>query len=128
MTTPTPNPGQPAPSAPLLDLSPLHEVTGGATDILHEILREYVTTSRDLLRDIRAALAASDAKALRQAAHSLKGSSATIGAQRLRAECEIIEHAALAGRIADAQAHHLQLEQTFSATMSLLDRAVQDQA
>jgi CheY-like chemotaxis protein len=58
---------------------------GGTPDLLHKVLHIYLTHAPQLLATIRDAVAHSDALALRQAAHSLKSSSAHVGALQLAA-------------------------------------------
>ena len=56
-------------------------------------------TARAALADMRAALAAGDAEDLRRAAHTLKGSSASLGANDLADACRDVETAARDGRL-----------------------------
>jgi CheY-like chemotaxis protein len=58
---------------------------GGTPDLLHKVLHMYLNTAPQLLHTIRDAVARSDALALQQAAHSLKSSSANVGALQLAA-------------------------------------------
>ncbi len=58
---------------------------GGTPDLLHKVLHIYLTNAPQLLETIRDAVAHSDALALQQAAHSLKSSSANVGALQLAA-------------------------------------------
>lgn len=61
-----------------------------------EIIKVYLVQARELLAQIEVAARESDEYQLRGLAHSLKGSSATVGASRLAAVCERIEHASAA--------------------------------
>jgi CheY-like chemotaxis protein/HPt (histidine-containing phosphotransfer) domain-containing protein len=58
---------------------------GGTPDLLHKVLHLYLTNAPQLLDTMRVAVAHSDALALQQAAHSLKSSSANVGALQLAA-------------------------------------------
>lgn len=62
-----------------------------------ELAATYLRDLPGRLAAIRAAVAARDAEALRQAAHALKGSSGNIGAQRLQKVCLLLEEAGHAG-------------------------------
>ncbi|HAN03791.1 MAG TPA: hypothetical protein DCQ25_00735 [Elusimicrobia bacterium] len=62
-----------------------------------ELAGTYLKDLPGRLAAIRAAVAARDAEALRQAAHALKGSSGNIGAQRLQKVCLLLEEAGRAG-------------------------------
>ena len=59
-----------------------------------EILAEYVVDAPRQVAALREALAAGDADAARRQAHSLKGASANVGAQTLRAAAHDVERAA----------------------------------
>lgn len=64
---------------------------GGTPDLLHKVLHMYLHNAPQLLDSIRDAVAHSDALALQQAAHSLKSSSATVGALQLAAFSQEME-------------------------------------
>jgi HPt (histidine-containing phosphotransfer) domain-containing protein len=55
----------------------------GAPDLVGRVIALYLENSRSLTDKIRAALAAGDANALREAAHALKSSSGNVGATGL---------------------------------------------
>jgi len=63
------------------DLKRLAEISGGDGEFEREIAGEYVSQSRTLLDDLSRAIESGDPSALRRTAHTLKGSSRTIGAQ-----------------------------------------------
>ena len=64
---------------------------GRDADLLHKVLHLYLTSAPQLLNTMRDALACCDALALQQAAHSLKSSSANVGALQLAAFCKEME-------------------------------------
>ena len=80
-------PQSPAARGTVLDPRALEQIRAlqqpGAPDLLEKIIALYLDSSRILTGKIRAALAASDANALREAAHALKSSSANVGATAL---------------------------------------------
>lgn len=55
------------------------------------LLQSFLTDSRQRIDAIAAAIAAADAEALRRAAHSFKGSTSNMGAQRLAELCRQLE-------------------------------------
>jgi HPt (histidine-containing phosphotransfer) domain-containing protein len=65
-----------------------------ALDSLPELIRMYLRSAHELMGVMTQALAAGDAAALRQAAHSVKGSSGIYGATALAALCQEVEDAA----------------------------------
>jgi len=70
----------------------LRELEGPDTpEFMSELLEAYLRDLPARLEAIRSAVLARDAKALQQAAHALKGSSANIGAQRLQKLCLMLE-------------------------------------
>jgi two-component system, sensor histidine kinase and response regulator len=66
-------------------------------DLLHRILTLYLDTAAKLEQQLRDALAAGNVEAIRFAAHTLKSSSANVGAQQLATLCRQIEEQARAG-------------------------------
>ena len=69
----------------------------GAPDVVTMVVDEFRMESRDLLRTMACAQASGDAKELHRAAHSLKSSSAYLGAQRLSSVCANLESLAKTG-------------------------------
>lgn len=77
------------------------EMVGGDLGFVGELVAEYRTDGANRVADMRAALSAGDAEALRRAAHTLKGSSASLGANDLAEACRVVEAAARDGRLDD---------------------------
>lgn len=82
-----PAPQFPAEEGQVLDTQALLRIRGmqqqGGPDILATVIQLYLDSSRELMEKIRAGVAARDAKAVGDAAHTLKSSSANLGAVRL---------------------------------------------
>jgi two-component system sensor histidine kinase/response regulator len=70
-----------------------------APEMREQLIDSFEQQQRKCLDDIVEALGREDGEELRRLAHLLKGSSATLGAMRLRQCCERLEHV---GRIQDA--------------------------
>ena len=64
-----------------------------------EVVNLYLTESRELLENACAAVSTHDASGLRMAAHSLKSSSALVGASQLAALCKTMEEMGRSGSI-----------------------------
>jgi CheY-like chemotaxis protein len=94
---------------------------GGKPDLLHKVLHIYLTNAPQLLETIRDAVAHSDALALQQAAHSLKSSSANVGALQLAAFSKEME--ALGKTQSMSQA--VSLLPTMQAEYALVEKALQ---
>jgi HPt (histidine-containing phosphotransfer) domain-containing protein len=86
---------------PLLDMtvvSELLESTGGDEVFLRDLVSTYVDEALGLLGGMRDAVAADDPAAIVRPAHTLKSSSAAVGAMRLSSICRDIEAAGRDGR------------------------------
>jgi HPt (histidine-containing phosphotransfer) domain-containing protein len=100
--------------APVLDrsvLAELRESVGDDDAFIADLVATYVAEGRDHLGAMDAAAAAGDAAAIVRPAHTLKSSSAALGALRLAQIAREIEMAGRAGdaadlatRVADARA------------------------
>ncbi len=66
---------------PRFDFKVLSEVTGDDPAFERELLEEYLHTTEDLIARQRDAAEAGDTTGLERAAHSMKGSSRTLGAE-----------------------------------------------
>ena len=94
------------PEAPIDDaaFAELLETVGGDLEFLAELIDTYLGDSPGLFAQLRAAIAAGDAVAARRAAHTLKSTSASFGANGLAAQCREIEAAAGAGELGGLEA------------------------
>ena len=98
---PDPDAGQP----PVLDEAVLAELSAsvqGDRAFVVELINAYLADGPEHVDAIEAAIAADDAAALVRPAHTLKSSSATVGAQRLAAASRELEMAGRAGSIGSA--------------------------
>ncbi|HEY0798315.1 MAG TPA: Hpt domain-containing protein [Candidatus Baltobacteraceae bacterium] len=84
-----------------LDLTNLNEAFDGDREGIAELLDESVEFIAGAQTEMRAALAAGDAPSIAKAAHTLKGTSANIGAQIVSAISAKIEADAKAGQLAE---------------------------
>ena len=88
---------------------------GSGDELLVRVGRMYLESTPALLESLRQAVAAGDAIAVGHAAHSLKSSSANLGADAVAARCKQIEERARSSDIAaeqvDALARELALVQ-----------------
>jgi two-component system sensor histidine kinase/response regulator len=92
----------PPPDLPLVDDGVLVELlasTGDDPDFVRELLETYLAETPEQLAAIGAALEADDADALVRPAHTLKSSSATLGAMRLSALARELEMAGRSGSL-----------------------------
>lgn len=143
--TEVPAPALPAPSAPpeppapveppqtgpaSLDPKPLKALRAlqvpGGPDIVGNVLRAYLSSAPQLLTTLRAALAQSEAEAVRRSAHSLKSSSANVGALALAAHCKTLEAMGRADSLTDAAAVFAQVEAEYTKIEGLLKTELPD--
>jgi HPt (histidine-containing phosphotransfer) domain-containing protein len=95
-------------AAPVLDMAviaELRDATGGDDAFIIDLVETYVTEGAANLEGIVAAAAAGDPEAIVRPAHTLKSSSASLGALRLSAIARGIEEAGRTGEsegLADA--------------------------
>ncbi len=85
---------------PIVDETVLREVlesTGDDLDFVRELIDTYLADSPAQLEAMTAAIEADDAAALVRPAHTLKSSSATVGAMRLSAVARELEMTGRAG-------------------------------
>ena len=80
----------------------MRESVGGDHDFVKELVAAYLAETPTYLEAIAAAAAANDAGAMVRPAHTLKSSSAAIGAMRLSAVSKQLEFAAREGSIDQA--------------------------
>jgi len=89
--------------------------------LLDKVLATYASSSVTLVSSLVQALDEHDADAAAMAAHSLKSSSANVGAYVLSRLCETIEALALAHRLREAQRHVDELERQFAQVGVAID-------
>jgi HPt (histidine-containing phosphotransfer) domain-containing protein len=114
------------PDAPVdaATLAELLETVGGDQDFLAELVETYRADCPRLLVELRAAVAAGEASAARRAAHTLKSTSASMGALGLAAQCREIEAAAAAGDLAGLDERVERVAATYDEVEAALRAAV----
>jgi HPt (histidine-containing phosphotransfer) domain-containing protein len=111
---------------PILDdavIAELRESTGGDDDFVRELVEAYVSEATGYLAAMTAAAAAGDPAAIVLPAHTLKSSSATLGAMRLASISRGIEEAGRAGRTDDLAADVERARTTWTGTLAALTAA-----
>ena len=99
-------------------------------DIFGQLAEQFITSSTQLLSTLETAVSESDGDTIRRSAHSLKSSSASIGAADLSEQFRRLETAGLEGRSEDA-AHMLgeirgKLDTIYRALRAIRDRDAAD--
>ncbi len=85
---------------PALDLAMIDGLRRGRPDLLKRLLKAYLGYAPKAVDGLKTAAAEGSIEAVRMAAHSLKSSSASMGAKTLSALFKEMEHNAAAGNIA----------------------------
>jgi HPt (histidine-containing phosphotransfer) domain-containing protein len=83
-------------------LDELRESVGGDEEFVKELVNAYLAETPAYIDALVAAAAAGDAGAVVRPAHTVKSSSAALGALRLAATCKQVEFAAREGRVDQA--------------------------
>ena len=100
-------------------LAELSASVGGDRAFVLELVHAYLADGPAQVEAIEAAVAAEDAAALVRPAHTLKSSSATVGAQRLAAASRELEMAGRSGSVGLVSAAQLRAE--WEAAVAALD-------
>ena len=112
------NPTESDTGSSLLDQKVLHGIRAmqrpGAPNLLGKVIKIYLECSPKLVQALRSAVVQErSADAIRQAAHSLKSSSANLGATSVAALCKELEVMGREARIADAAATFAEVEKIY---------------
>jgi len=123
---------EPAISDEPVDREALERLRGlqrpGQPDIARRIIGLYLESAPGLVASARAAGAAGDAAGLAAAAHSLKSSSAHVGALKFSRQCAQLEALARTGKIAEAGGAMAEFETEFERVGAALRDLLQTQA
>jgi PAS domain S-box-containing protein len=118
-----------ADDAPALDLALLAKcwkIMDNDPEQLALLVNLFLENSPKLIAEMRAAIAHADAPALEQAAHSLKSSSAALGAMIMSGICRLLEDGGRAGSIEGATEKLAQLEHEFERAQRALEQELQN--
>ena len=122
------------PAAPRIDTAALSSIRElqkpGAPDLLGKIVGLFLADAPRLMQAMREALAGSQDAELKRNAHTLKASSANLGASELAALCQMVEHEGLDRSPAIAVTQLAQIEREFDRVRAELNthiaRSVQE--
>ena len=112
------------PAVAVLDESVLAKIRAlqqpGAPNLQVKIINLYLQTSATSLEALRAAITGKDSDALYQTAHTLKSSSANVGAMRVAALCKELEQRGRAKQLADVDRLLAELEADYLLVQRVL--------
>jgi CheY-like chemotaxis protein/HPt (histidine-containing phosphotransfer) domain-containing protein len=109
----------------VLDLSLLsgfRDIDDGPDCLLNKLIDVFLDNSPKLLAEARTALNEGNAKAVGQAAHTLKGSCSNFGAERLRQACFLLEQAGGEGNLGRAPELLAAVEKEYNRARAALER------
>ncbi len=119
---------EPAGARPALDVAAALDRVEGDRSLLEELLRLFVDECQATLRQIRDSWSAHDARALGRLAHTLKGSSANVGANAVSEVAHTIERLARAGNLESAVRPIADLEREIERLVPELDSFLKETA
>jgi CheY-like chemotaxis protein len=111
----------------VLDVGSLEDLrrrtgSGRRSALIVDLVGLYLRDAPNRVEAIQRAVAAEDARALREAARTLRGSSRTLGAARVAELCTELEQIGAAGSVMGAAPLVAQLKQGFALTRRALER------
>jgi HPt (histidine-containing phosphotransfer) domain-containing protein len=116
---------QPSPDPASLDQAALKAIReldpDGKAGLLQQVIEMYLQASPPLISQIESGLASGNADSVRIAAHTLKSSSANLGAQGLAQTCAALESAARSGSLAGHAATAARLRPEFESVRRALE-------
>jgi HPt (histidine-containing phosphotransfer) domain-containing protein len=95
---------------------------GNAAGLFGQVVAIYLEASPALVRQIEMGLSAGDASGVQFAAHTLKSSSANLGARRLAQLCAALEQAARGGALPDGTGRAAEIQREFEAVRRALEQ------
>lgn len=95
---------------------------GGSVGLVARIMAAYAESAQPLVDQLEAGLVGSDLAKVRHAAHTLKSSSASIGAIKFSGMCADIEAMARAGDVPDAAARAREVRAEFTQVLADVQR------
>ncbi|MEQ1653278.1 MAG: response regulator, partial [Hyphomicrobium sp.] len=98
-----------------LDEAVLAPLRSKRPELLARIIKTFLTYAPAMLTELTSAAASGDLQQLARSAHSLKSSSANLGAATLAARCRDLEKSAEAGNLDESKAHALAIAAGFAA-------------
>jgi HPt (histidine-containing phosphotransfer) domain-containing protein len=112
--------------APVFDpamIAELRAATGDDDEFIADVIESYLAEGQENVDGLAAAAAAGDIEAFGRAAHTLKSTSATVGAMRLSHLCRGLEEAARGGRADGLPGEAQRVQSTWLETIAALSAA-----
>jgi len=117
-------PASPAPALRgdgAIDRSVLQQIREDLDDAAaRDVIEDFLRATPGILTTLRAAASGGDVSAMQRAAHTLKGTSAMLGATALSARCEELERLSRSGPVGDAPARVGAIEELYAGVREAL--------
>jgi two-component system, sensor histidine kinase and response regulator len=97
---------------------------GGAPGLVAKVIETYIASARELVESLGQSLASGDLKELHRAAHTLKSSSANVGAMALAALARELESDAAAHRTESAEDLIRRIGTAYTAAVGVLEHEI----
>jgi HPt (histidine-containing phosphotransfer) domain-containing protein len=94
----------------------------GGEELLHELFATFVALAPERLRALEGAMASGDLAGVAHAAHSIRSSSASVGARPLATLAGEVEEAAQQGRLERLAESSSELDAAYDAVVRLLSK------
>lgn len=111
-------------SEPVMDWAPLKqyfEILGDvANSAIEDLVATFISDSPRHITGLKAGLDASDPEKVRASAHTLKGSSGTMGAKQLSEYCRLLELAAKNGEVEKLPSLFKDVESSYTRSVEAL--------
>jgi two-component system, sensor histidine kinase and response regulator len=117
-----PQTAPPQPDSPVFDRATMLHQVGGDEELLHELIGLFLTDGPKQLRQVLAAATAGDARGLRAAAHTLKGTATSLAAPELALAAERLEGMGQTGNLDGLEEATAWLEQVLNRLLEELRR------
>jgi two-component system sensor histidine kinase/response regulator len=126
--TPETSPGDDLPALPIFDRDAAMAHVGDDAEVLRAVVEMFLEEGPKRLAQIGAAVQAGDPRGLESSAHSLKGSAAILGLERVRALSLALEDLGESGSVAGAEARMKALGGALEDGMAALRRELKSPA
>jgi len=97
----------------------------GGSKMVRQVVGLYLSSSSELIEELRTRLVQGDAEAVRQAAHALKSSSQTVGACSLATLSQKLEEMGRSGELVDTEKYIVELDKVYPTTVLALKETIQ---
>jgi HPt (histidine-containing phosphotransfer) domain-containing protein len=108
-----------------LDMADFSERVDGDTELIVELYKLFLDDSKKLIANIANSVERNDAGALRAAAHTLKGSSASISAWAMQNVSSEMEKVAIANDLSNAKSAEHKLFHCYEMTIAEIQSALE---